>query len=169
MIFFKNDIRDLLKRLHTAKLPGGTEATFEYGKTSVDQSDQSTPSKTMLAEILTDKKTQPDKIRWNNIGNVYWLGHDLMWTIDVILRNAPRETIIHGLRQSLHHAQCLGFTDMPLESRLARLESDANRSLQQDWTAEKRILLAKELASIRDEAGRLASSYQPYFCSNSVE
>jgi len=165
---FRNDIRQLLKRLQTAKLPGGTEAIFEYGEASVDKSAQPAPSKSAPAQILANEKPLSDQIRWNNTGNLYWLGHDLMWTIDVTLRNAPRETIVYGLRQSLHHAQCLGFTGTPLESRLARLKSDADRSLQQDWTTEKRTLLVNELASLRDEIGSLASSHQPDFRPNPV-
>lgn len=169
VFIFRNDIRQLLKRLQAAKLPGGTEATFQYGEASVDKSAQQTSSKSTTTEIMADKNLPPNQIRWNNTGNLYWLGHDLMWTIDIALRNAPREAIVYGLRQSLHHAQSLGLTGLPLESRLARLKSDADRSLQQDWTVEKRTLLVNELASLRDEIGIFASSHQSDYRSHPIE
>jgi hypothetical protein len=36
-------------------------------------------------------------------GNLYWLGHDLMWTADMLLRGGPAEQVLIGLDQALHH------------------------------------------------------------------
>jgi len=83
--------------------------------------------------------------------------------MDVIVRGAPRENIVHGLRQSLHHIRSLGFNNSPIEARLSRLLEDAEKSLQTDWTPEQRNRYASEVASITGYIGELAKANQPSF------
>lgn len=169
MFLFNTEIRQLLRRLQTAKLPGGTEATFKYGDAPSDKSSQRPLTEERAKEASATDRTLQAQIKWNKTGNLYWLGHDLMWTIDAALRDAPREIIIYGLRQSLHHAHSLGLINTPIESRLARLKANADASLQHDWTSEKRTQLASELAALRDEIGDLISGHQPDFVGKATE
>ena len=113
--------------------------------------------------VAQPEQAKKNTIKWRSSGNLFWLGHDLVWTIDTLLRGGPRDQIFHGLRQSLHHLRSLGFVGTPIESRVDRLTADAERSLDKDWTAGKRKRYTAELASIVRAIGDLAEASQPDF------
>jgi len=154
-LFLRSEIRSLLKRLQNAKLPGGTEASFTYGTALVDKS----------STTLTQDKDQFKNVRakWENSGNLFWASHDLMWTIDVALRGGPKEHLIHGLRQFLHHVRCLEFKNSSIELRVSRLLIEVEKSDEMDWTVVKRDLFAKDLKAFKWEIGTLATANQPNF------
>jgi hypothetical protein len=160
LFLFKKDIRNLLNRLKTAKWPGGTETSFNYGDADVDKAVKKEKSDLVIDNTPSSKYMG---VKWDNSGNVFWLGHDLVWTIDVIIRGAPRDTIVHGLRQSLHHIRSLGFTSTPIESRLNRLMDNAEKSLEEDWTPAERNKYADEVATIIGYIGKLAEGNQADF------
>jgi len=158
LVLFKKDISNLLSRMRKAKWPGGTETSFNYGDAGIDKVDKK--------DGTVIDNTPPSRyagMKWGNSGNVFWLGHDLMWTIDVIIRGAPRETIVHGLKQSLHHVSSLGFMSTPIESRLRSLLENADKTLQTDWTSDERNRYADEVAAIVEYIGKLAESNQSDF------
>lgn len=153
-LFLKKDIKVLLSRVISAELPGGAKAGFaDYGKVDLDKRGQkiidSSPATT-----ITD-------IKWDKPANIFWIGHDLIWTIDVILRGAPRETIVHGLKQSLFHLRKIGFAGTSIEARLSRLHENAEKSLQTDWTDDKRAMYANEVANVAGFIGSLVNNFQP--------
>lgn len=135
-------------------------------------SEHTPPADEPAHESFSGEETEPlakveqraeSSINWGNSGNIFWTGHDLMWTIDVLLRGAPRDTIVHGLRQSLHHIRSLGSGGTPIESRLARLKADAERTLENDWTTLERNKYAKEIGAIISHIGQLAGANQQDF------
>jgi hypothetical protein len=152
-LVLRNEIRSLLKRLQNAKLPGGTEASFTYGTASVDKfSESSSHDKEAIKHV---------RAKWENTGNLFWACHDLMWTSDITLRGAPKEKIVHGLHQFLHHVRSLQFTNSSIETRLSRLLSEVEKSNEQDWTPAKRDSFAKDLKAYKWEIGTLATTNQP--------
>jgi len=154
LAMFKNKIGERLSQLQKTKLPGGIEASFGHLEASADT------EPVAKAEQLTE-----DSIKWSNSGNLFWVGYDLMWTIDVLLHGAPKERSVHGLRHFLYHVRSLGFTNTPIESKLAKLKADAENTLQKDWTPSLRDYYARELGSIGHHIGKLAeknqSDYEP--------
>jgi len=154
---FKNDIRGLVKRLVKAELPG---SAFEFGDASIDKPVQQPSPEPKTESVAKAKQPKRDSIRWGNSGNLFWAGHDLMWTIDVLLRGAPREKIAYGLKQSLHHVSSLGLVGPPIESRLARLKAEADSTLQKDWTPSLRNEYARELTSLINDIGKRADANQ---------
>ena len=86
-----------------------------------------------------------------------------MWTTDITLRGAQKEKIAHGLRQFLHHVRSLEFTNSSIDKRLSRLLSEVEKSDEQDWTAPKRDLFAKDLKAFKWEIGALAAAHQPNY------
>jgi len=165
VILCRNQIRGLLERLEKAKLPGGTEASFRYGEASIDTLPQQLYPGAETEPVTKAQQPTGDSIKWSNSGNLFWVGYDLMWTIDMLLRGAPRERIVRGLRHFLHHVRSLGFTNPPIESKLAKLKADAENTLQKDWTPSLRDYYARELGSIGHHIGKLAeknqSDYEP--------
>lgn len=146
----RHQMRSVIGRLESAKLPGGTEVSF--GKASIDKSKD--------RPILMDGPTTTNLQSWTRTGNIYWLGHDVMYTIDVILRNAPGSTIMHGLGQSLHHLNQLGLTDQTSGIQLKRLYEKASKVLESEWTSELRNQYSIDLKTISDQIGALAESQQ---------
>jgi|SRR5688572_15588215 len=80
----------------------------------------------------------PTRFKTTATGSLYWLGHDLMWTADTLLRGGPREQVLIGLDQALHHLRQVGLDKTPGEADILHLHD--------------RIRQSKELPpSLRDE------------------
>lgn len=158
VLLFKRDLRGLFNRLQTAKLPWGAEAAFQFNEIGIDKT---SPNDTIKAQSNSTAIAASKGIKWENTGNLYWLGSDLLWTVDVLLRGGPRELIVRGINQSLHHGRSIGLANSAFESRLSRLLTEAKGSLQNDWTEEKRMQFANELWAIHVEIGHIASTNQP--------
>ena len=154
LLFLRKELKGLIGRVQTATLPGGTELKLAiFGESSVDKA------------VNKEASPPPLPIKsvgdWQKSGNVFWLGHDLMWTIDVLLRNASKIYIIRGLSQSLHHLRELGLSGTKYDSILSRLYESAEKSLETDWTSSEREKYAIELRSLLDFIGAVATAYQP--------
>ena len=149
----RHEVRAVIGRMESAKLPGGTEISF--GKASIDNLEERRPP------AVTGPTTTPGD--WTKTGSIYWLAADIMSTIDVILRNAPGSTIIHGLRQSVHHLNQLELTESSPGIQLKRLYESAKQVLESEWTSELRNRYSVDLRRISDQLGALAESQQPNF------
>jgi hypothetical protein len=99
-------------------------------------------------------------------GNIYWVGHDLLWTVVQLVSKGPREKILEGLFQSKHHLNEAGFVDSSFKSRLDRIYQDALHTVESDWTAERRGQVATEIQSIAREIGGVVAANQPGFKSH---
>ncbi len=165
IVIFRKEARQLLNGLEKATFPGGTEVSFRYGEASVDKGSVEPAKQKKIVETVDSQTTESSEIQRSKTktGDIFWLGHDLMWTIDVILRGAPRDRIVHGLRQSLHHVRMLKLINGPVESRLSELKANAEKSLEVDWTAERRNNFVAQLSEIIGEVANSAVVHQPGF------
>jgi hypothetical protein len=156
-LLFRKKINEGIGRIVTAKLPGGTELLF--GRLLSDKS----PAE----EVQTRPRELPPelvaKAHWERTGNLYWLGRDIMWTIDIVMREAPTKYIVHGLRQSVHHLTELGLLETRAGQRLRGLVERANSALESDWTPERRAEFASELQKVGGELGRIAEANESDF------
>ncbi len=155
----KSEIRTILTRIESAKLPGGTEfKLMKFGDSRIDNPDN-------VAHAKIEKSVDENKInaKWENVANIFWLGNDLMWTIDALLRNADKRFIIHGLRQASHHLQEIKLTDSQYEEKMLRLLEKSDNTLESDWTVSKRELLAQDIQSLINELGEVSSLKQGNF------
>ena len=85
------------------------------------------------------------------IGSAYWLGHDLMWTADTLLRGGPLEQVLIGLDQALHHLTHVGLGKTPVEAELLRLHDRIRQS--KELSPALRDEYANQLGSIIDRIG----------------
>jgi hypothetical protein len=85
----------------------------------------------------TKQISAPSGPKWENVGDVFWLGSDLVWTGQSALRGAPKGKILHGLNQSYHHISDLGLADSAPAKQLALLKSETaslpETALDRDW------------------------------------
>lgn len=94
-------------------------------------------------------------------GHLYWLGHDLMWTADTLLRSGPLEHVLIGLEQSLHHLQHVGLDDSPMDRQLRSL-NDVVRDTE-ELSPSLRDEYAGRIGSVIDQIGATAEAAQDDF------
>ena len=157
ILIFKKKLYALFFRIKEIDI---SKKNIKFGESPIDKIDKK-PTISSTPEL--DEKVAKLSIKWNKSGALYWLSCDLMWTIDVLLRGAPRDRIIHGLSQSLLNLQEVGLTGSIVESKLTRMKDESKISLEEDWTRERRINIVNELKFIRNAIGELAIENQPGF------
>jgi len=99
----------------------------------------------------------------SKVGNLFWLGSDLMFAFDTLLRGGDRGAIANIFRQANHHMKMLGLKGAPIQVRLQRLTDEAAKSLEKDWTNDRRVEFAREVYSIGREFGETNERLQPGF------
>jgi len=126
--------------------------TFEFGASQLESNAEASSP-----ELSSRLENTPRP------GNVYWLGHDLMWTIDVTLRGANRDTVVHGLTQSLHHLRSVGLANTPQEGILSKLLARTSEALENELDESFRMALARDVGSVVLSVGRIARAAQDDF------
>ena len=90
-----------------------------------------------LSRSANNQLSVPSGPKWENVGNLFWLGGDLIWTAQSALRGAPKDKILHGLRQSYHHISELGLRESAPAKQLSFLKSETvnlpEASLDRVW------------------------------------
>lgn len=125
-----------------------------YGRSSFDkQTSGSVPSKRPAATGST--------LNAQATGSLYWLGHDLMWTADTLLRQGPPEHVRIGIDQALHHLVHVGLGRTPIEEKLRSLHDVVRTS--DELSPSLRDEYASQIGSIIDQIGATAESAQADF------
>jgi hypothetical protein len=144
----RRQILALLDRLKSARFPGGIG--FELFPLPHEEGASRITAETHGGDVNRDK-----------IEAIYWLGHDLMWTVDVLLRGGPGSYVTHGLRQSCKHIRTLGLQDSRQGQAVLQLLDKAEGRLESAWTTVDREALAKDILGLRstiaEEAIRTSS------------
>lgn len=99
----------------------------------------------------------------NKPASAFWLGSDLMWTIDVILRGAPKGLILRGLKHSLHHFSSLGLIKEPDGVLLTKLIREMDEMRDKDINTQVRNDYAKDLNQVIGRTAEYAKAHQPNF------
>ncbi len=128
-------------------------SSLAYGRASFDEP-VSRVHHSEAAEIPTPFKTAAT-------GSLYWLGHDLMWTADTLLRGGPREQVLIGLDQALHHLRQVGLGKTPVEAAILHLHDRIQQS--KELPPPLRDEYANQLGSLIDRIGATAEAAQHDF------
>lgn len=125
-----------------------------FGRASFDQqATQSTPRDRPTAAV--------NAVRKSATASLYWLGHDLMWTADTLLRQGPREDVIRGLDQAMHHLVHAGLHDTAFERDLQALHAQIQSSME--LLPGLRDGYASKIGSIIDKVGATLEAAQGDF------
>jgi hypothetical protein len=74
--------------------------------------------------LATDSRARgASAVRWDRVGNVFWLGGDLVTTAQTALRGAPKDEILSALNQAYHHISELGLAETPPGQQIDRLRA----------------------------------------------
>lgn len=100
-------------------------------------------------------------VKWGNTGNVFWLGHDLIWTSQVALRAAPKSELLRGLEQAQYHITHLGLSGQSaaLASLIAEVQAKPESAMDREW----RSMFSGKVSGLVSEVGKLAGKNQPDF------
>ncbi len=118
---------------------------------------------TVDPKLATDSPILIGGVRWLNSGNLFWLAHDLMLTIYEARRNADRDHVVFGLRQSLHNLRCLGLAGTEVEKMLAQLKYDVGSRDNANLSPQEQERVSEECASYIKYIGTLSEIHQPDF------
>jgi hypothetical protein len=100
---------------------------------------------------------------WRKPANVFWLGHDLLWSRNAASSWGNRERILHGLRQSKHHASEIGLSNTEAYQRLDTADLAVRKMADADLTAQSRPKITAQIQESLDAFGKLAAEQQPGF------
>jgi hypothetical protein len=127
-----------------------------YGRASFDQQvfQAPQPEKNISAKAIGSLKKSAT-------GNLYWLGHDLMWTADTLLRQGPNEHVLIGLDQAIHHLIHVGLKETPIERDLQVLRAQVQ--LAKELSASNRDEAANKIGLIIDRIGAILETAQADF------
>lgn len=128
-------------------------AGIRYGQAGIDNQ---TPTQKTSAPPVGSLNTRA-------IGNIYWLGHDLMWTADVLLRKGPPADILVGLAQARHHLVQVGLDGAPIDDELLALGKLIQESEELSFSPSVRDKYASQLGSIIDRIGMTTEASQGNF------
>jgi hypothetical protein len=128
--------------------------SLAFGRASFDKPD--------LQIHSVKKSASPrDSLTTKATGSLYWLGHDLMWTADALLRKGPSEDVLVGLAQAGHHLAQVGLGETPIERELRSLIGLIQQS--KELSPSVRDEYASQLGSIIDRIGMTAEAAQVAF------
>lgn len=116
------------------------------------------------ATSVANRKKIPKKAE--KFGNIYWVAHDLLWTVIALLNQGSREQVLEGLYQSMHHLSEAGLASTPIGSRVKSLYGEAQQSSVSDWTNERHAQVAREIQSMARELGGTIAAMQHGFKSH---
>jgi len=102
-------------------------------------------------------------VLWKNSGNLFWLGHDLMYSMQITLHGLPREEVLRALRQSCYHLDHMGLRSDHIGHFLFDLRSMAETTQIRDWNDAFRNKLARKIESVIEQVGALAANNQKDF------
>jgi hypothetical protein len=156
VVVFRKPLTVAIARMDRAKVAGNE---FSFGQLPEDKKALGHGKERL--DIRSQRL--PSSVQWENTGNVFWLGHDLMWTMQITLRDAPQVEIVRGLRQSYYHIAHIGLAESPPARRLLEYKTQVEslRASEQDgiW----RRSFAGKLSILIDQVGELAGGNQPDF------
>jgi hypothetical protein len=128
--------------------------SLAFGRASFDSPDSP-------KHPLQKSAALPDSLKTSATGNIFWLGHDLMWTADVLLRKGPSEQVLIGLDQARHHLVEAKLEKTPMKDELRVLDELIRQS--GELSPSLRDECARQLGSIIDRIGMIAEAAQADF------
>ncbi len=166
---FRQPIREVLGRMTALKsagiemtlgIPSSSDAAIrkvEYDTEHVSVQKSSSPdTQRPDAPAISD---QGERMSHLNVYHWYWLGHDLMFTQDVLFRggDGAAEHVLYGIRQSLFHWDALGVISEEVRNRLVLVKDKSERLAKNTWTNDDRREALAVLQSVKLDVGSIAS------------
>ena len=164
LCWFREGIRGLIRSVAEAKI--GDSVVFKFWQAKSDLlSIERSPSvvDTPTAAGTPKQISAQSNAKWDKVADLFWLGSDLDWTAQTVLRGAPKERIAHGLTQSYHHCSQLGLSNTAPGKQLASLKSQVEGMQDSALGREWRANFVEQLYAVINDFSDLAREGQPDF------
>ena len=122
-----------------------------------------TSAENLAADNVIRRESPTDSFKWGQTGNLFWLGHDLMWIVAAFIHEGDQEKARNGLRQAHHHLCEIGMSESVYARHLTRWLKEVETANEDDWTLERRRRLADAVDRLCDQVGALAANHQSAF------
>jgi hypothetical protein len=155
--WFRDEIRQLVRRRVQLSFPGGLGVMFGEGPS--DDRDEREPRR----PTPPPKPLTPSTVHWEKSASLFWLGNDLEWTSQTVLRGAPKERILHGLKQCEHHSSELGFGDTGPGRELRVLKSEVTGLSEERLDRKWRIDFSEKIYAVVRGFDGLVREHEPDF------
>jgi hypothetical protein len=153
LCIFRKPIRKFIDNVVSVEFKG-------FKASSQDKTD----AKEMETQFQADLENIRRKdVKWGNVANIYWLSHDIMWTIDKLIRDPKRDQIIHGLRQTSFHLSELNLEKVSYGIRIESLLENVECTIESDWDLKKRQNFVNELLQIIMGYAKIFENHQDDF------
>ncbi len=154
VLVFRKDISVLIKRIvsFAADWKGGRlHVALDYPKRVKDENTPKLIATTSITKLDAEKAP-----------NIFWAGHDLMFTMDALLRGDVG-VINFGLAQSLHHIKEADLGEPSVQQVLQKLLDETITMQDHDWDVETRERVFVEVRGVRDALQQyLRQAYPTY-------
>jgi hypothetical protein len=158
-VWFRKGIKDLIASVTEAKI--GDSLVFKFGQAQLDE-----PVAKTLPSVIARQGGAPSSAKWENSASLFWLGNDLEWTAQTVLRGAPKERILHGLKQCNHHSSELDLGESAPGKQLSALKSQveglSEAALDRQWRGD----FAEKIYSAIRGFDLIMKQHQPTFRSS---
>ena len=149
-LWFQRQIKDLIASVYEAKIGSSVFVKFWQFR-----GDARGPDARAIETLPTKQISAPSSVKLENVANAFWLGNDLDWTAQTALRGAPKERIVHGLKQCYHHISELGLVESAPAKQLSSLKSEVEilpeSALDRQWRntfAEKIYVVIRTISDV---------------------
>jgi len=147
-VFFRKPLARLVERIAFFSSPFISFRAF--GQAVCEEREENHPP-------VASSPSQPFEDRpWNT----FWLGHDMMWTVDVLLREAPKKHIQHGLRCCLRNLRAVGLGDSVQYNSIRQYLDEVTSMAERDLDRDTRLSFAQRTSNVLLEVGQKAKEHQ---------
>jgi hypothetical protein len=151
---FHNRIKEIIE------LKFGDKLSIRWGDAPSDRILEQAIGET-VPRPATKQLSASSGAKWENVGNVFWLGGDLIATAQSALRGAPKGRILDALTQSYHHISELGLADSAPAKQLSSVKSEIvglpESALDRAW----RSAFSARIYAVTNEIDGLLRKQQP--------
>jgi hypothetical protein len=134
-LWFQRQIKNLIASVYEARI--GSNVFVRFWQFRLDARGPDVRASEALSGPAAAKQITPSGAKLENVASLFWLGNDLEWTSQTVLRGAPKDRILHGLKQCYHHISEIGLAQsapgqqlLSLNSQVADLQQGA---LDREW------------------------------------
>jgi hypothetical protein len=160
---FHGSITQLLGLVRRLKVG---ENAIEFGDAPSDRLFPDLDDEQPTAKGATNLLEQPSGPQWQNVGDVFWLGGDLIATAQTTLRGAPKETIRKALAQAYHHISELRLADSAPGKELSSMQSELASLTEASLSREWRIGFSARIYRVTEMMDKLLIEKQPGYRPN---
>ena len=123
----------------------------------VTQAASSVEMKPANGNESSDKR---DSVMATKPASLFWLAYDLRYTIDAVLHNFVKDSIVHHLKQTVHHAKALEINQIGDEGHGRWWEAREMSLLKPSPGEHEAVTRAMELESIEARVLRIRSEVE---------